>query len=191
MVAAHFDRPDAARRLIEAGAKVNAVTIAGSNAWVEAPKRTGRTALMYAAENASPATIKVVLDAGADPTVKDSDGNDMSFYLGRNPRFTATERSLGVLGLAKAADQYSGPSYSCSKARTPTEKAICGSEVLRIFDAQIARAFSALRTKAGSSIVEEQRQWLQSRDQSCAADTDCLAEKMRTHLRYLHERLDE
>jgi len=191
MVAAHFDRPDAAKKLLKAGANVAAVTIAGSGTWIDAPKRTSRTALMYAAENASPATIKVLLDAGADPTAKDSDGNDLFFYLNRNPRFTDAERSLGVEGLAKAADQFSGPSYSCAKARTATEQAICGSEVLRIFDFQVARAFSALRTKAGSSVVAEQRLWLQSRDQSCAAEVDCLAEKMRTHLRYLHERLDE
>jgi len=191
MVAAHFDRPDAVRRLLKAGAKVDAVTIAASATWMDAPKRTGRTALMYAAENASPATIKVLLDAGADQTVRDSDGNNMSFYLNRNPRITATERSLGVLGLAKVADQFSGPSFSCSKARTITERAICGSDVLRVFDAQIARAYLALRTKAGSSAVEEQRKWLQLRDHSCVADVDCLAEKMSTHLRYLFARLDE
>ena len=191
MVAAHFDRPDAARSLIKAGAHVNAATPNKSDGWSEGPKVYGRTALMYAAENASPATLKVLLDTGADPAAKDSEGHDMSFYLDRNPRFTAAERSSGVVGLANTAAQFSGPSYSCSKARTATEKAICGSEVLRIFDAQVARAFADLRTKAGSSLVEEQRSWLQSRDQSCAADVDCLAEKLRTHLRYLQERLSE
>lgn len=191
MVAAHFDRPDSVRKLVKAGANVNATTRPPSDEWNPGPKRTARTALMYAAENAGPATIKVLLDAGADPTAKDSDGNDMSFYLKRNPRFTDAERASGVVGLAKVAEQFAGPSYSCSKAQTATEHIICGSEVLRIFDAQIARAFMALRTKAGSSAVEEQRLWLQSRDRSCAADVDCLAEKLRTHLRYLQERLNE
>ena len=190
MLAAHFDRPDSARRLIKAGADVNASTHRQTNEWLDGPEIYGRTALMYAAENASPVTIKVLLDAGADPTAKDSKGRDMSSYLSRNPRFTAVEQSSGLLALAKTADQFSGPSYSCSKARTTTEKAICGSEVLRIFDAQVARAFSAWRTKAGSTVVEEQRLWLQSRDQ-CAADVDCLAEKLRTHVRYLQERLSE
>jgi uncharacterized protein YecT (DUF1311 family) len=191
MAAAHFDRPDVVRRLLEAGAKANAATTEGAAVWMDAPKRTGRTALMYAAENASPATIKVLLDAGADPGVKDSDGNDMTFYLERNPRFTKAERALGVIGLAKAADQFSGPSYSCGKAQTATEKVICGSQVLRILDAQIARAFLALRSKAGPSLRDEQRLWLQARDRSCVADVDCLAERMSVHLRYLHERLDE
>jgi ankyrin repeat protein len=191
MVAAHFDRPDSARKLIKAGASVNASTPVSSGGWPSGPTRTGRTALMYAAENASPATIKVLLDAGADLTAKDSEGKDMSFYLKNNPRLTDAERALGVSGLAKNADEFSGPSFSCAKAQTATENAICGSEVLRIFDAQIARAFLALRSRAGSEIAKEQRQWLQARDQSCSADVDCLAEKMRTHLRYLHERLAE
>jgi ankyrin repeat protein/uncharacterized protein YecT (DUF1311 family) len=190
MTAAHFDRPDSARKLIKAGASVNASTPPSSGG-PSGPTRTGRTALMYAAENASPATIKVLRDAGADPTAKDSEGNDMSFYLKNNPRLTDAERALGVSGLAKNAGEFSGPSFSCAKAQTATENAICGSEVLRIFDAQIARAFVALRSRAGSEIANEQRQWLQARDQSCSADVDCLAQKMRTHLRYLHERLAE
>jgi uncharacterized protein YecT (DUF1311 family) len=189
MVAAHFDRPDSIRRLLEAGAQVNATTSPGSG--MEAPRISARTALMYAAENASPATIKALLDAGADPAARDSDGNDVSAYLSRNPRFTAAERSSGVAGLAKAADEFAGPSYLCSKAKTATEQAICGSEVLRIFDGQIARAFSALRGTAGPAGAEEQRHWLQSRDRSCAADVDCLAEMMRTHLRALQERIHE
>jgi uncharacterized protein YecT (DUF1311 family) len=191
MVAAHFDRPDSARKLIKAGASVNASTPPSSGAWSSAPTRTGRTALMYAAENASPATIKVLLDAGADPTAKDSDGHDLSFYLKNNPRLTDAERALGVSGLAKNASQFSGPSFSCAKAQTATENAICASEVLRIFDAQIARAFAALRSRVGPEMAKEERQWLEARDQSCSADIDCLAERMRTHLRYLHERLAE
>ena len=191
MVAAHFDRPDAVKRLLEKGAKVDAVTRAPSAPWLGSPNRTARTALTYAAENAGPTTIKLLLDAGADATAKDSEGNDLSFYLNRNPRFTNAQRSLGIVGLAKAADQFAGPSYSCAKARTSTEHAICGSEVLRIFDLQIARAFSTLRANVGSSLVEEQRLWLQSRDRICGADADCLAENMRTHLHYLQRRLDE
>jgi uncharacterized protein YecT (DUF1311 family) len=191
MVAAHFDRPDSARRLLEAGARVNAATHSISEAGVEGPMISGRTALTYAAENASPAMMKVLLDAGADPTAKDSKGNEVSSYLNKNPRFTAAERSSGVLGVAKSVELFSGPSYSCSKAQTATEHAICGSEVLRSFDAQIARAFSTLRAKAGLAATEEQRLWLKSRDSSCMGDVDCLAERMRTRLRSLLERGSE
>ncbi len=177
--------------MIWAGARVNTSTPQSSGAPFDVPKRTGRTALMYAAENAGPATIKALLDAGADPGAKDSDGNDMSFYLKNNPRLTDADRLLGVAGVAKIAGQFSWPSFSCSKAHTPTEQAICSSEVLRIFDAQISRAFTSLQAQAGAGELATQREWLQARDRICAADVDCLAEKMRTHLRYLHERLAE
>jgi uncharacterized protein YecT (DUF1311 family) len=191
MVAAHFDRPDSVTRLLKAGAKVDALTTSGSVTLMEAPKRAGRTALMYAAENASPAAIKALLDAGADPSAHDSAGNDMGFYLANNPRFTAPERALGVTGLAKIAEQFSGPSFSCEKARSSTEHAICGSDVLRIFDAQISRAFTNLLSNERQVTLSEQRAWLRERDRSCGGDQDCLAEMMRTHLRYLHERAAE
>ena len=137
----------------------------------------------------TPASIMSVKKARTD--LESTPSNRVVLVVTRNPRFTAVERSLGVAGLAKAADEFAGPSYSCSKTNTATEQAICGSEVLRILDAQIARAFSALRRKAGPAIAEEQRHWLQSRDRSCPADVDCLAEMMRTHLRALQERINE
>jgi uncharacterized protein YecT (DUF1311 family) len=191
MVAAHFDRPDSVRKLLKVGAKVDAVTTAGSATWMDAPKRTGRTALMYAAENAGPAAIKALLDAAANANAQDSAGNDVGFYLANNPRFTAAERSLGVTGLAKIADQFSGPSFSCEKAQSSTERAICGSDVLRIFDAQISRAFAKLLPNERQAALSEQRAWLHARDKSCGGDQNCLAEMMRTHLRYLHERAAE
>jgi uncharacterized protein YecT (DUF1311 family) len=191
MVAAHFDRPDSVKKLLEAGAKVDAVTTAGSATWMDEPKRTGRTALMYAAENAGPAVIKAMLDAGANANARDSAGNELSFYLANNPRFTAAERALGVIGLAKIADQFSGPSFSCEKAQSSTERAICDSDVLRIFDAQISRGFAQLLPNERQAALSEQRAWLHSRDKSCGGDQDCLAEMMRTHLRSLHERVAE
>jgi uncharacterized protein YecT (DUF1311 family) len=191
MVAAHFDRPDALDKLIKAGAHVNDATppAADGGGWRSAPSRTGRTALMYAAENAGPASLRILLEAGADTQIRDSAGNGLSFYLANNPRFTDTERSLGVTGLARIADQFSGPSFSCSITQTATEKAICDSGMLRMLDAQIARAFLDVKRKAGASAVEEQRGWLRSRDEICTADVDCLAEIMRTHLRSLNARL--
>jgi hypothetical protein len=42
-------------------------------------------------------------------------------------------------------------------------------------------------------VLLEQREWLRSRDKSCSSgtDVDCLAELMRTHVRYLHDQLLE
>jgi uncharacterized protein YecT (DUF1311 family) len=191
MIAAHFDRPDSVRRLIKAGADVNAKT--SPTPAPDSPQRAGRTALMYAAENAGPAVLRALLDAGANPDVRDSAGNDLAFYLANNPRYTEAERALGVAGLAKAADRYAGPSFDCAKARTPTEHSICASETLRMFDGEIASAFVRLKAAQGGSVLREQQSWIQARDRSCGADADpdCLAELLRTHLRYLHSRLAE
>ena len=193
MVAAHFDRVDSVRRLLQAGAKVNAETIAVQESWVEGPRRIGRTTLMYAAENAGPVVIKALLDAGANPDARDSEGHGMEFYLTNNPRFSSVERALGVRGLAKVAEHFAGPSFDCAKAHTAAERSICSSEVLRILDEQVSTAFEKGRISLGPSALQEQREWLHARDQSCsgATDTDCLAELMRTHVRYLHKRITE
>jgi uncharacterized protein len=55
----------------------------------------------------------------------------MDFYLGNNPLLTDQERALGVVGLARVADQYAGPSFDCAKAATPTENSLCAAPVLR------------------------------------------------------------
>jgi uncharacterized protein YecT (DUF1311 family) len=193
MVAAHFDRVDSIRRLLQAGAKVNAATVAVSESWMEGPKRVGRTALMYAAENAGPAVIKALLDAGANADARDSEGHGMEFYLSINPRFSSAERALGVRGLAKVADHFAGPSFDCAKAHTSAERSICGSEILRILDQQMSLAFEKGRISLGASALQEQRAWLHARDQACSVgtDTECLADLLRTHVRYLHKRLTE
>jgi len=117
----------------------------------------------------------------------------MEFYLANNPRFSDSERALGVRGLAKIADRFAGPSFDCAKARTVAEHSICGSEVLQILDEQMSIAFEKVRTSLGPPALQEQRTWLHARDQSCsgATDAECLAELMRTHVRYLHMRLAE
>lgn len=205
MTAAHLNRPDAIRVLLHAGANVNAATVEVSRS--EACEhdsyngpRSGRTALMYAAENASPVVMKLLLDAGGDPGAKDQQGHAMDFYLARNPRLTPEERSLGVRGLAAAAERFQGPSFQCDQAHSSAEKAICGSEVLRILDAELARAYGQFRSRNGAAAVTEQRAWLARRDQTCAAPntddhaaeySDCLAEVLRTRVRYLHDRLEE
>jgi uncharacterized protein YecT (DUF1311 family) len=193
MVAAHLDRIDSVRRLLNAGANVDSVTIAVSRASAEGPVRSGRTPLMYAAENAGPAVIEALLDSGAKVDAHDSEGAGIDFYLANNPRFSGAERALGVQGLAKIASRFAGPSFDCTKVHTAAERSICSSELLKILDMQIARAFEATRGEQGPSAVQEQRAWLRTRDRSCsdATDADCLAELMRTHLRYLQMRLAE
>lgn len=47
-------------------------------------KRDNRTALMYAAESADPTLLLTLIEAGADIAAKDSEGNDIAWYLERN-----------------------------------------------------------------------------------------------------------
>lgn len=140
--------------------------------------------------------MKVLLEAKYRLPLSEGD-----YYLPRNPRLTDPERSLGVAGLAKVAERFRGPSFDCSRAKLRSEKAICASEVLSIFDAELSRAYAELLTRDGDGIAQAQRAWLSKRDKTCtrqandadsADDTaDCLAALMRTRIRYLHNRLAE
>jgi uncharacterized protein YecT (DUF1311 family) len=192
MVAAHLDRVDSIRKLLKAGAKVESQTTAG-NGFSTNLTRVRRTALMYAAENASAPVIKQLLAAGADKSSVDSQGNGMGFYLDNNPRFTTEQKSRGVEGIAADADVFARPSFDCARARTILELGICTSPVLRALDVEIESAYIRLKQNGGSRITKEQREWLKHRDDACKAgsDSDCLAEVMRTRLRYLHMRLAE
>jgi uncharacterized protein YecT (DUF1311 family) len=196
MVAAHLNRIDATRALLGAGASVDATTHASESSCAGMPLSGGRQAFGYAAENASPLLMKLLLDAKhRDPL--SATGNQ---YLARNPRLTDAERALGITGLAEVAERFRGPSFECSRAKSQTEKAICASEVLSIFDAELSRAYAELLMRDGA-IAPAQRAWLSKRDKTCtrqsndadsADDTaDCLAELMRTRIRYLHNRLAE
>jgi uncharacterized protein YecT (DUF1311 family) len=192
MVAAHLDRIDSVRKLLRAGANVNALTTEARRFSAQFI-RTRRTALMYAAENASPAVIKALLDAGADKSATDSRGNGVSYYLANNPRFTNEQRERGIEAIAAEGDAFSRASFDCGRARTNTELTICTSAALRAFDTEVDIAFTRLKQERGSRLAGEQRAWLKYRDGVCdaGADSDCLAEIMRTRLRYLHMRLME
>jgi uncharacterized protein YecT (DUF1311 family) len=196
MVAAHMNRVDSVRRLLAAGANVHAAAPADKIYACAERLQIRRTVLAYAAENASPVLMKVIVDAGASIPESESEQREFSAFLAKNPRLSSAERELGVRGLSANAQRFAGPSFNCIQARSATEKAICNSEVLRIFDAELARAYGELRSRQpGSSLVAEQRKWLRDRDTVCrgrsGVDDECLAEKMRTRIRYLHNRLNE
>jgi uncharacterized protein YecT (DUF1311 family) len=190
MVAAHMNRIDSVRKLLKAGAHASVWTQGRSSSCGEA-SITPRAALAYAAENASPLLIKMLAEADGSP---DWEWGDRPLKL--NPRLTAEEREGGIATLLTHTATFRGPSFNCSNARSKTEKAICGSEVLRIFDAEMARAYEQLRLAAASNAADSQRQWLRERDRECADSSggdfaDCLAEMTRTRIRYLHNRLRE
>lgn len=102
MVAAQYDRLDAARLLLSHGAAVNAITWQGSDIFEVTLRHDARTPLMYAAANASLPMIKLLLDAGADPYRADSKGRRaIDYLLGFGP--TAANTKLSPAEQSEAA----------------------------------------------------------------------------------------
>lgn len=191
MMAAHMNRIDQVRELLARGANPNAKTVKLQECGY-AVSRGSRTALMYAAENASPLVMKVLLDAGAQPEARDSEGNQPKDYLGWNPRLTDEEKHLSMSALAALAGSRANEAgFDCAHARMPAEKAICGSEALRLLDSDMARAYVQARAGDGDSLKSDQRRWITWRAGQCEARAtpkemrECLAEETAARTRYL------
>jgi uncharacterized protein YecT (DUF1311 family) len=194
MAAAHMNRPDSVRVLLERNADVNARTDADEK-WCSgyALERRQRTPLMYAAENAGLETIRLLLDAGADAMAKDSQGNGMESYLHRNPRFHSVQSWPELVQLLARSKAATGASFSCNKAAKGIEGIICGDEVLKLYDRDIAASYAALLKRDGQDVKTDQRAWLAERG-SCQrptaeATTGCLQDLMLARSRYLAARL--
>jgi uncharacterized protein YecT (DUF1311 family) len=73
------------------------------------------------------------------------------------------------------------PSFSCVKAVSPTEKAICGSFELASWDRSVALAFQQaldrLTPEKQSILRRAQEDWLKSRD-ACEDKVDCIDERL-------------
>ena len=92
--------------------------------------------------------------------------------------------ALTQLSIARAAE----PSFSCSKAKSPVEKAICDSEALSKLDKELANTYEPLKEafvilgekysqdepSHASIIVEQQRDWIRLRDRRCNANRDII-----------------
>lgn len=98
MVAAQFDQMESARLLLATKARVNASTWQQGDSNSLSLSHDARTPLMYAAANASLATMKLLLAAGADPYQSDTKGRRAIDYLlgfgptPANPGLTPDER---------------------------------------------------------------------------------------------------
>jgi uncharacterized protein YecT (DUF1311 family) len=73
-------------------------------------------------------------------------------------------------------DAKPSPSFDCAKAKTPTEKAICGDFDLAGLDRSVAKAYrDAVQSQAAAAaeLRKSQAEWLKERD-ACASKTDCI-----------------
>lgn len=88
------DNAEGVRTLLAAGADANAATrpLADLRQQCYALRAGRRSVLMYAAWQASPAVLQLLLRAGADRLAKDDRGDTALSYLGRNTRVTAAQR---------------------------------------------------------------------------------------------------
>ena len=89
------------RRLLAAGAKVDAAT--ATDLECTALQAGGRTALIYAAWQATPEIARALLDAHADAKRADTEGKGAAAYLDRNSTLSPTQRSA-LRGMLRARD---------------------------------------------------------------------------------------
>ena len=63
-----------------------------------------------------------------------------------------------------------------------------------MLDFELSRAYRSLGKDWAALILADQKAWIGRRDRSCTTESgidDCLAEKMRTRVRFLHNILQE
>lgn len=195
MMAAHLNRPDAVRVLLENQADVNARTERSTYECGYAIERGQRTALMYAAENAGIETVRLLLAAGADTAVKDSKGNGLEFYMRLNSRFTDVKSVQALVDLAKAPAGPITASFSCEGNTTSIEAAICKDETLRLYDRDIAESYGKLQKRNAPHIKTDQRAWLKERQMcqlpAAEATAGCLQDLMLARSRFLQSMTSE
>lgn len=89
----------------------------------------------------------------------------------------SAEQDLRHDGLTTGID---GPSYSCAKASTRTEFAICASPDLWVLDRVIASIYGYFRNNTGAhraqKFLTSQRSWLARRNR-CSDDQGCIAQR--------------
>ncbi len=198
MFAAHMNRPDTVKLLLQRGANANLTTRNNNEYWMRF-ERSNRTALMYAAENSSIEVMRLLIAAGAKIDVRDSQGNDLSYYLAKNPFLTEAQRNKHINVLLEEYAPTSAPSFSCSKATANIERLICRNAVLMSQDVELTRAYNRLLSLANSKKAErdEQLKWLKHRMDRCNLNLKeseaiiCLQQITGARIRYLHNRIGE
>jgi uncharacterized protein YecT (DUF1311 family) len=189
MYAAHFDLYESAALLLANKAQLEAETrkLWGCEYTIEIGNRT---ALMYAAENASQSLIDLFVRFGANVEAKDTGHRSVYDYLRLNPQ-DVTLKSLQELG----------PNFDCSKVQRDIELAICASAGASLADLKLKTAFSSAIQNHGEEMKSElrssQRAWIKMRDQKCGAKESskdrhlfemgsCLASETQKRVEYLN-----
>jgi len=196
MFAAHMNNFDSVKYLIDSGWPVDNVTSYEPKYSCDSRfERLNRSALTYAAENASIEVIKLLVEAGSDTKIKDSKGNSLDYYIGLNPRFSAEEKELGFDGILKVFSDIkkAKPSFSCKEKLNRIEAAICNSAGLSIYDRELNKNYrnALVKNEISTDLKASQINWIKRRNNECGAFSEndkltaCLARTTRSRIRYL------
>ena len=199
MYAAHMNNYKAVIKLIDLGYSVNDKTIKAQS-WIKTPFVYKRTALMYAAENASIEIIRKLINEGAKIDAVDSKGRRIDYYLSKNPRFTKTEKQMGLNQLIKKyedSNQIFKPSFDPKKASTKIEKEISNNKTLSIYDREMGKAYRKLIALSNQPelVRKNQLNWLKIRNKIAKqADSKhkfiiVLSRLIRARTRYFYQRI--
>ncbi|MBX9629332.1 MAG: ankyrin repeat domain-containing protein [Burkholderiales bacterium] len=195
MMAAHMNRPDVVALLLRRKAAVDARTKEVNQCGMQI-NRSGRTALMYAAENAGIEVLRLLVEAGADRKAVDSRGDGVAYYLAKNPYLTDAQKQMDVGALVNSVRPVQGPSFKCGPALSAIDRLVCSDGVLAMQDRYLADAYARWLSRKGEEARRDQRTWLARRNKTCGALTkdeslSCLQQSTRTRIRYLQNRLAE
>jgi uncharacterized protein YecT (DUF1311 family) len=105
--------------------------------------------------------------------------------LGAEPTVSAVATVAAATQSGGPAERHA-PSFDCSLASTPTERAICSDATLSAMDFNVAKEYRALRNSASpdrsKALLDSQRDWVKKREARCQADTNCLMQMMSTRI---------
>jgi uncharacterized protein YecT (DUF1311 family) len=162
MYAAQYDLLETASVLLSHGANASAKT----------NRYAPRTVLDYAAENASPELIALIL--AATPASASGGSDDVASFLRKNTRLSNAERQMSITEVARLATHPETPSFDCGQAGG-LDKLICADEELRVKDRALAAAYSMAATSGDQDHVAEQRAWIKSRNTACKSSENANA----------------
>lgn len=196
MFAAHMNNYDSVKYLVEQGWPINNITKWENSSFCDPHiDRSNRSALTYAAENASIELIQYLVSKGSDINITDTKGNSLDFYINKNPHFTVEEKSLGFKGIINKYSKLNviEPSFSCSAKLNSIEKAICSSEGLSIYDRELSKLYlkTLKHTNIGNQMKGSQIKWIKKRNSDCNQFkkqdqiSACIARTSRARIRYL------
>ena len=87
------------------------------------------------------------------------------------------------------SDSLSVPSFSCSKAQTASEKAICSSSTLSRLDVQLSALYAATKQRRNARYyTKKQRAWIQRRN-ACGSNRSCLERRYQEQIAVLQSAL--